>query len=189
MAAYHLPFFLKTPLRAVATIALTVVPFLVWWAAFWFVGFKFDIDCGQHLKRAADANSLETAEQELAAVIAYAEKHGLTEGHTTVLQFLWKRPVDDVGFWYQNLKSAHAECQKAIRDGVHQDQKSVILLKLRQTLMDHGPQSGEQVTVPPGIACYPHNAAWCVVGWILGLIAAPGMLAAFVALCAFGKTS
>lgn len=188
MAAFHLPWCLKTPLRATATIAITVAPFLIWWAAFWFVGFKFDIDCGQHLKRAADANSLEAAEKELAVVIAYAERNGLTEGHTTVLKFLWKRPVDDVGFWYQNLKSAHAECQRAISDQVSQDQKSVILLKLRQTLMDHGSQGGEQVTVPPGVARHPNNVAWCVSGWILGIIAAPGMLLAFIALCVAGKS-
>lgn len=44
----------------------------------------FDIECGGHIKLAADANSIELAKTELKTAIDYAEAHGLTEGYTSV---------------------------------------------------------------------------------------------------------
>ena len=45
---------------------------------------SFDMNCGQHLKRAADANSVEMAKEELEKAISYAESNNLTEGIVSI---------------------------------------------------------------------------------------------------------
>ncbi|MEO0639786.1 MAG: hypothetical protein AAFY70_08675, partial [Bacteroidota bacterium] len=59
-----------------------------------------------HLKNAADANSIELAEQELTIAINYLEDNGLTEGYTSVL---YDTPKEDISFWYRNLKASQEE--------------------------------------------------------------------------------
>ena len=45
---------------------------------------QFSTNCKQYLKRAADANTVETAKEELAKAISYAEENNLTEGVVSV---------------------------------------------------------------------------------------------------------
>ncbi|TSC53252.1 MAG: hypothetical protein LiPW39_385 [Parcubacteria group bacterium LiPW_39] len=66
----------------------------------------FDIDCGDRIKRAADANTIELASKEMEVVVSYIEKRGLTEGYTSIL---YNTPDEDVGFWHQNLKASLGE--------------------------------------------------------------------------------
>lgn len=147
------------------------VPFTTWGLARGYNSMMFDIKCGGHIKRAADANTTETAVKELETVVAYLEAHKMTEGNTAALQFLWTPPDRDVGFWYGNIKSSLAELKK-LNSEADVEKRDVKLLKLRQTLMDHSEQ-GEGVTVPPGISVFPHNVlyfVWCWVGLGVALI-------------------
>ena len=59
-----------------------------------------------HLKNAADANTVELAEQELTIALNYLESNGLTEGYTSIL---YETPKDDITFWYRNLKASQEE--------------------------------------------------------------------------------
>lgn len=106
-----------------------------------------------HLKRAADANTVELALSELKSALNAAKAQGLTEGYTSVLYTL---PSEDVGYWYKNLKAAENELEK-VGEQATQLERSNLLLKLRETLMDHSGQLGDQVTYPPGLARFPNN--------------------------------
>ena len=123
-----------------------------------FLWVQFDRGCGGRLKRAADANVVSLAKQELGTAIAYAERNGLTSGYTSVF---WTTPDEDLGFWYANLKAAYGELEGLSADATLLE-RSNVLLKLRETLLDHG-QRGEHVTAPDGISRYPHNRVFAAV--------------------------
>jgi len=126
-------------------------------------------DCTGHLKRAADSNTIELAQKELKTALQYLENKELTTGYTSVI---YRTPDEDIGFWYDNLKASLDELDQIIaKKEVTQLEKSNILMKLRETLIDHE-DSGTHVTKPKGVAWYPHNA---LLG-ILNLIGALALL-------------
>ncbi|MDO8469687.1 MAG: hypothetical protein Q7S84_01525 [bacterium] len=127
-------------------------------------GIVFDIHCGDRLKRAADANTIELAIEEVAAALSYAEQEGMTEGYTSVL---YRTPDEDVGFWYRNLSLSLAELKK-VDDTTTQLERTNILMKLRETILDKGDTS-ESVTLPSGISIFPNNVAYMWFG-VVGLI-------------------
>lgn len=133
---------------------------------------QFNTNCEQYLKRAADANTVETAKEELAKAISYAEENNLTEG---VVSIFLHQPKNDIGFWYNNMKEAYAELENLPEDATSLE-KTNVLMKLRETLTDEK-ESGISVTHPDGISIYPNNVmyfwwislsfiAWCVF-WIM----------------------
>ena len=128
----------------------------------------FGIDCDGHMKRAADANSVELAMQEMRTVVSYLESNGMTSGYTSIL---YRTPDEDVGFWYKNLKASLQELE-AISPQATPLEKSNVLIKLRETLTHKTKESGE-ITVPSGISIYPHNRAFMwggVISFIAGAI-------------------
>lgn len=133
---------------------------------------NFTRDCGGHLKRAADANTIPLAVQELETAIGYIERHGLTHGYTSVL---YQTPDEDMGFWYRNLNDSLREL-KGLAPQATELERSNVLLKLRETLLDHT-QSGERVTAPEGISRFPNNRLFALLFGsfflILMLVAGP----------------
>lgn len=154
---------------------MLIVPLLIFSCTRWYIAFMWDVNCGQHIKRSADANTVEMAKTELGIALKYLEDHNTTEGYTTVFKCLWLPPADDVNFWYSNLKSAYNELAK-ITPQTRQEERGVVLLKLRQTLMDHTAKGGEEITVPSGISIFPYNVAWWIVGFVLTILALPGLV-------------
>lgn len=125
---------------------------------------QFDQDCGGYLKQAADANSVELAEQRLNLAIDYIEKHELTSGYTSVL---WNTEDENVGYWYNNLK----QCQKELADTKNNStlENTNVLMKLRESLTDAN-QNGTSLTIPYGISRYPHNLLYAVFNILSGII-------------------
>jgi ribosome recycling factor len=160
---------------------LLCLPFCVWAGLRIYNGIVYDIHCGGHLKRAADANTVDMAKKELAEVLKYLEDNKMTEGYTSVL---WKTPSEDVGFWYQNLKSAKEELDKVTPETT-QLERTNVLMKLRETLLDHG-EKGDSVTAPGGISVFPSNTPYFIFGWLTGLIGCGG---AFCLVVGFFKMS
>lgn len=151
----------------VLAIIATMV-FLAWLTARIVNDVKFDMNCKQYLKRAADANSVETAKEELDKAISYAEENNLTEGFTSI--FL-HQPQNDIGYWYKNLTDAYDELENISEDATSLE-KSNVLMKLRETLTDET-SSGDLVTVPYDICTYPNNVAyfwWCILSAVACLI-------------------
>lgn len=126
----------------------------------------FEVGCGGHMKRAADANSVELALQEMRTVIHYAEKNNLTSGYTSYF-VLYRTPSKDISFWYKNMKASLEELESVKPDATSLE-KSNVLIKLRETLLDKG-GSEDSLTVPSGISIYPHNLAYLFM-LIVGVI-------------------
>ena len=153
-------------MKAFAGVLLILV-FLAW-VAFRIVNvITFGIDCEGHIKRAADANTVELATQEMRTVVSYLKSHGMTSGYTSVT---YRTPDEDVGFWYQNLESSLKELEM-VSPQASQLEKSNLLMKLRETLLDEG--QGVSVTSPEGISVFPNNtvyAIWGLIGLVFGIV-------------------
>ncbi len=104
-----------------------------------------------YLKRAADANSIELASNQLKTALEYIEKNNLTNGYTSII---YKTPDEDLSFWYNNLKASRLELEKTKNSTSLE--KTNVLLKLRETLLDEG-EKGSQITYPKGISIFPNN--------------------------------
>jgi hypothetical protein len=154
-----------------------LLPFIFWAIVCIYKSITFDINCGDRIKRAADANTIELATKEMEAVVNYIEVEGMINGYTSII---YRTPNEDVTFWYNNLKSSLEELKK-VNPEASQLEKSNLLMKLRETLLDHG-SDGVKVTAPSGISKYPSNTAYAVWLWI-GII----LLISGVILIAFGK--
>src|SRR3989344_5719020 len=141
---------------------ILILPLLLWAGLRTYNEILYDIDCGGHIKRAADANTVELATQEMKTVVAYLEARGMTSGYPSIL---YRPPDEDIGFWYQNLKASLDELEK-VTPQTTQLERSNILIKLRETLLDGQNMSA---TDPSGISIYPNNVAYAWFGW-LGLV-------------------
>lgn len=150
-------------------VAVSAVMFLAWFGAHFVNEINLNRNCRGYLKRAADANTVELAKKNLAVAIQYLEENKLTSGYTSVL---WRTPDEDIGFWYDNLKSALEELRKVLPEAT-QLERTNVLMKLRETLLDQG-ERGTYVTVPFGMSTFPNNAVyamWGTLSIILGGIA------------------
>lgn len=127
---------------------------------------SFETNCTQYLKRAADANSVELAKAELKEAISYAESENLTTGRVSI--FL-NQPKNDIGYWYENLKTSYEELENLPSD-TSSLEKTNVLMKLRETLTDTS-EDGTEVTVPEGISIYPNNLAYCLWSIFSGILA------------------
>ena len=137
---------------------------------------QFEKGCTQYLKRAADANTIELAKQELEKAINYAESHDLTHG--TVSIFI-QQPANDIGYWYTNMVACYDELENVSEEST-QLEKTNILMKLRESLTDET-DNGINVTCPNGLDVYPKNATYFWIGIILVLLSSIFYTTAFIA--------
>lgn len=115
----------------------------------------FNQRCEGHLKRAADANTIEMAISELDIAIKYLEEKGDTIGYTSVF---FETPDEDIAFWYHNLVACRNELM-ALPEDASSLERTNMLMKLRETLTDDT-EHGVKVTAPRGMARYPSNGAY-----------------------------
>jgi len=136
-------------------------------------GISFDINIGQHLKRAADANTLKLAQDELKQALQVIELRNLKEGNTSILI---PAPSNDLDFWYKNLKASLGELDLALANTkMSQLEQSNVLMKLRETLLDDGGES-LSVTCPAYVSMHPYQK----IIFVLVIIIILGMIAAFL---------
>lgn len=57
---------------------ISLLVFLAWGTTRIVKSVQFELNCTQYLKRAADANTVELAKEELSKAISYAEQNNLT---------------------------------------------------------------------------------------------------------------
>lgn len=145
--------------RSYLVLAALCLPLVLYSATNYTLGVLFERGVEGRLKRAADAGTVDFAAKELRAALAYLEEHELTEGYTSIL---WTLPEEDIGFWHGNLRDSLAELE-GITPEAGKLERTNVLMKLRETILDQKAEGGVVVTVPPGITRYPHNrlfAAW-----------------------------
>lgn len=124
------------------------------------LGITWSVNCTGRLKRAADANTIELASEELTAALSYIDKSlPQKTGYTSII---YNSPSEDVGFWVKNLTQSLTEL-KSVSPDASQLEKSNVLMKLRETLLD-STEHGTRVTCPRGISVFPHNLATCLFG-------------------------
>lgn len=115
---------------------------------------QFNQNCKGFLKQTADANSVELAIDRLNIAIKYVEDNNLTSGYTSIL---YKTEDENIEFWYKNLLTCREELTQCINSS--QFEKTNVLMKVRESLTDDG-EHGTEITIPTGIARYPHNKRW-----------------------------
>jgi len=143
--------------------SIGIALFLTWAGTRTVQGILFEIRVTGHLKRAADANTIELAQQEMEAVVKYLDANGINEGYTSIV---WNGPNEDVSFWFQNLSAALSELEKTPAEAT-QLEKSNVLMKLRETILD-----GTTITHPMGISIFPFNTMYCFWAFLSGILAA-----------------
>ena len=126
---------------------------------------NFDRFCGDYLKRAADSNNIQLAKEELTKALIYIEKNNLTTGFTSVF---YNTPDEDIEFWYTNIKTTKTELDNLPVNSSSLE-KSNMLLKLRETLLDNGPSGKTVVTIPSGISTFPHNTKYMFLYILCGI--------------------
>lgn len=135
--------------------------------------FSFKVHCKDYLKLASDAPTVERAAGFLEQAVSYIEEKGLTEGNSS---WIVKTPTNDIGIWYEQLKSAQSVLRGIIeREGdegsISQIERDNALMKLREVLLDVGEST--TVTLPAYISLYPYQKM--VMYWMVALL--------FVQLC------
>lgn len=150
-------------------IVLFIVPCIPWTISI-VEGVQFSANCGDYLKLAADANSIDMAEKHLTSAITYLENNNLTSGHTKIFIYY---PKNDIGLWYENLKIAQTQLQEMQAGEYTELEQSNMLMKLRETILD---ENGV-LTHPEGISLYPNYATMFWLNmllwppcWVPGLI-------------------
>jgi len=187
---YTKPSRAKVGLTAAFLGLLMMVPGVILGVYEFVASVRWEQNVAGHLKRAADANTVELALQEIRTANKYLADHGIKEGTTGVI---YSTPHEDVGFWVQNLQMCEFELTIACAKdgetigfskvkGATQAEKDMVLLKLRQTLLDHTNAKGEAVTQPHNIYLYPHNTLFFVLDWTLYPLILLGLCVSFFSL-------
>ena len=148
---------------------ILLIPILIWGTLRTINSITYGIDCGGHIKRAADANTVEMAKKELRTVLDYLEQREMTKGYTSTL---YQTPDEDVAFWYTNLSQSYKELEQ-VNEKTTALEKSNLLIKLRETLLDQG-ENGINITQPSGISIFPKNGGYAIFGWIGAVLACLG---------------
>lgn len=142
--------------------SLALISFLIFAGVRIYKGVVFNINCTGYLSRAANANTVDLASAELSTAIDYLKQQKLTEGYTSIF---WRSPSEDIGWWFNNLETSLHEL-KSLPQESSQLERTNVLMKLRETLQDHGSEGSSTVVVPQGITIYPANETyfwWCAL--------------------------
>lgn len=135
---------MKKTLLIMLALIMFAMPFLPWTYSI-IKGVQFNANCGEYLKMAADANSIDIAEKHLSTAISYLETNNLTSGYTKIFIY---RPTNDIGMWYENLKTAQTQLREMQNSEYTELEQSNMLMKLRETILD----DNSVLTHPEGIS-------------------------------------
>ncbi|MFZ6035940.1 MAG: hypothetical protein ACOYUK_02265 [Patescibacteria group bacterium] len=144
--------------------------------------YTFDSECGNYLKLAGDAPTVEKADEFLGYAIGYIERERLTTGNSGVI--FRSYPTNDLAIWYGQIKGAK-QTTESIIDRTKSDSASVsqlerdnALMKIREVVLDQD-EKGTSVTHPDWIIFYPSQVLYWFVFWI-ALIAVGICVIAFI---------
>lgn len=155
-------------------VVVAVISLVIWGPYLGISRWQFNKNCGDYLKLAGDAPTVERADDFLGKAMAYLEKTNMISGNSSII---FKKPTNDVGIWYAQIKAAKETTEKIIArgEGVSQLEKDNALMKIRETVLDQG-EKGTVITTPDWISLFP-NQLFKIINWpllsiIFGLIGA-----------------
>lgn len=117
---------------------------------------NFKENCVDHLTKATNTDSVETAKEELEKAIFFVETKNLTQGNTSI--FL-NKPENDIGYWYENLKSCYKDLE-ILPENLNPSEKRNALMKLRKSLLDCSTTNSIRVKLPKNISSYPNRLSF-----------------------------
>jgi hypothetical protein len=132
------------------------------------------VGCGDYLKLAGDAPTVQKAYDFLEIALDYMEKRGLTNGNSAVL---FRTPSSDIGIWYNQVKGAKETLTSILAKGemATQLEKDNALMKVREVVLDQGEQ-GTKVTMPANITLFPMQVLFWVMFILGGVILIIGVI-------------
>jgi len=135
--------------------------------------FDFKANCGDYLKLAGDAPTVELASAYLDSAMVFIESKHLTSGNSA---YMFHTPKNDLGVWYDQLKGAKEAAASMLQRkqtdpaSVTQDEQNLALIKIRDVVVDQG-KKGIEVTAPDHITWFPNQ--WLIlILWIVSIIVA-----------------
>lgn len=146
---------------SVLVFAITCITGLVW-------DYHWNRDCGDYLKLAGDAPTVEKAHEFLTKAVTYIESHGLTEGNTGII---FHRTTNDLGLWYGNVLGAKATVDTLVQqlqqnpESVPQLTRDNALMKIREVVLDHS-KDGQDVTAPDWVSMHPYQGLYWIIFWV-----------------------
>lgn len=150
----------------ILAIILILIP-IVYYGGMIVRSVEFNRDCTSYLSLSANANSVEIAEERLTTAIDYLEENNLTSGDCKF--FVSNRPENNIEYWYNNLKSAQTQLREIIiNNSATELEKSNVLLKLRETLLDN-----DIIVVPSDLCFYPNQTlivSTAIIIWAIWII-------------------
>lgn len=144
----------------ISFIIVVIVSILLW--------YDFGKNCGDYLKLAGDAPTVERADMFLEKALQHIEESNLTSGNSA---FIFHSPSADVGIWYNQIRGAKATTERILyrisndSGSVSQLEMDNALMKIREVVRD----TGESVTLPPHITWYPYQWAM-LIWWLLSVL-------------------
>jgi len=159
-------------------LALTVVALVAMGVGGCVKAVQFQGQCEDYLKLAGDAPTVDKAVGYLRPALDYLERNDMTRGNCA---FFFRNPSSDMGLWYGNIKGAYDEAQALLErqaknpTSVTSVDRSNLLIKIREVVIDNGSEGHTVVTSPGNAWLYPFQWLW-VIGWavfvLLGLCTA-----------------
>lgn len=140
----------------------SIFVFLTWAAAVIVLRIQFDQNCSGHILNACNATTVELALSELRTALDYLEEKELTTGYTSIL---YKTEKDNVGFFYNNVKSCYEYVETLKEQNIEPFNQTLQLQSIKDKLVEElGEKNGraEFIREPQGITRYPHNLAYCI---------------------------
>jgi hypothetical protein len=126
--------------------------------------YHFRVEVEDYLKLAADAPTVERADEFLQTAIAGIERRGLASGNTALF---FRTPRGDLAVWYGQVVGARETTSSIVSrvPAASQLERDNALMKVREVLLDEG-ERGTTVTVPECAIFFPVLWAF-VLGWVV----------------------
>jgi hypothetical protein len=135
---------------------------------------QFEANVSERIVRGVRSNSPETAREELGKAISWLEEKKMVEGNSAVT---WQTPASDIGFWFKNLKDAHAKLGgspskeislEASQAHMSLVESSIVMERIQASLLD----KDGSVKIPMFVSFYPNQKSifWSfLIGTIMGM--------------------
>lgn len=149
---------------AVTIVWVSVLSLFTWAGTRIYMNVQYHYAVGSHMLAVSKAGTVETAVQQVEAIITGAESKGWTAGNTSIFT-----PTDNnsLTIWYQDMRQLLAGLKAVPTDNA--EARSLAMINTRPVM-----SGGDMTNAPSGISIYPYNklyAAWAFGSLVVGVLA------------------